>query len=72
MALLQELTDQGIEVLAICREGSGRNAQIPHDPKIKCIECSMDRLENITAEESRPVRCLLPSGMDGYDGEEPQ
>ena len=82
MALLQELTDQGIEVLAICREGSGRNAQIPHDPKIKCIECSMDRLENITAEEAfykfkdkykiRPVRCLLPSGMDGYDGEEPQ
>ena len=51
MALLQELTDQGMEVLAICREGSGRNAQIPHDPKIKCIECSLDRLENITAEE---------------------
>ena len=51
MALLQELTDQGMEVLAICREGSDRNAQIPHDPKIKCIECSMDRLENITAEE---------------------
>lgn len=51
MALLQELTEQGMEVLAICREGSDRNARIPHDPKIKCIECSMDRLENITAEE---------------------
>ena len=51
MALLQELTEQGMEVLAICREGSDRNAQIPHDPKIKCIECSMDRLENIMAEE---------------------
>ena len=51
MALLEELVCQGVEVLAVCREGSERNARISRKPGVKIIECSLDRLQEINAEE---------------------
>ena len=43
-ALVRELTEHGIEVLVLCREGSSRNDRIPDHPLVQKVFCDMSRL----------------------------
>ena len=53
MALIQHLLSHNIEVLAICRDGSARNMQLPEHPLLKKCICSLEDLSELqnTQEE---------------------
>ncbi len=44
MALIEELTSRGIEVLVLCREGSARSANIKESALLHKADCSLDKL----------------------------
>lgn len=43
-ALVKLLTDNGVEVAAVCRQGSGRIHNIPASDKVRIVGCSLDGL----------------------------
>lgn len=52
-ALINELINSNIEVLVFCREGSGRNANIPVNPLVQTMYCDLTELsqiENLTGK----------------------
>lgn len=46
-AMIKELTDHGVEVLVLCREGSVRNSQIPEHPLVTRKYCSLGELASL-------------------------
>lgn len=56
-ALINELVDHGVEVVAVPREGSSRLSAIPQSELVRVVPCSLDRYDRLPA--------LV--GDDGYD-----
>lgn len=56
-ALVQELAEHQIEVLVLCRAGSGRNDRIPNHPLVSRRFCSLVELEHLenTRDEAYDV-----------------
>lgn len=52
IALIQRLIREEIEVLAICRPGSGRRDLIPHSSYVKVVECDLSGLRDLTVPEA--------------------
>lgn len=51
-ALIQELIQNNVQVLVICREGSKRADRIPEHPLVKKSFCSLDGLESMQPDEA--------------------
>ncbi len=49
MALIEELSSNGVEVLVLCREGSARSANIKEGALVRKANCSLDMLEKFDA-----------------------
>ena len=56
MALISELTRNGIEVLVLCRPGSGRNARIKTGELVRMADCDLKDIKN-----------YMPAKGDKYD-----
>lgn len=52
IALAKYLLEKNIEVTAIIRENSNRRKNIPYNPKLKIIECSLDKLKELKIEDN--------------------
>lgn len=54
-ALIDELLEHDVEVLAICRKNSERMKQIPENKRIKIVECSLNELMELYLEDTYDV-----------------
>lgn len=73
IALLEELIGSGVEVLALCRPGSARNARIPDHPLVTVRECPLEGMASLEKEEGRPYDVfyhLAWAGTTGADRED--
>lgn len=52
-ALIHELIDNNVEVLVLCREGSGRNSNIPTHPLVIKQYCDLSQLSNLKNETGK-------------------
>ena len=43
MALIEELVNQGVEVLVFCRKNSERNDRIPRPPMVSILDCDLSQ-----------------------------
>lgn len=69
-ALIDELVSCGIEVVAVCREGSSRLDAIPRHDLVRVVECSLghySRLKDILAE-CAPFDAFYHFAWDGTYG----
>lgn len=67
-ALVAELINAGVEVLVLCREGSGRNTRIPIHPLVEKKYCGLDELailQNNTGKTYDVFYHLAWSGTTG-------
>lgn len=68
MALIQELTDNGIEVLVFCRAGSKRNEFILKHPLVTTKFCSLDQLSSIENETGKSFDVFYHFAWEGTTG----
>lgn len=68
MALINELIQNNIEVLVICREGSNRNNRIPKHPLVSVINCSLEALGNIQNSTSKKYDVFYHFAWNGTFG----
>ena len=68
MALIRELTEQGIGVLVLAREGSARNSRIPKHPLVKLRYCALDGLAELQNEEGEKYDAFYHFAWDGTTG----
>lgn len=47
MALIKELTEQGAQILVLCRSESARSKRIPDTDNIKKIDCALDKMNEL-------------------------
>ncbi len=52
-ALIQELIQNGVEVLVFCRKGSGRNSRIPEHPLVTVKYCALEELAQVQNDTGR-------------------
>ncbi len=68
MALLQELINNNIEVLVICREGSVRNDRIPKHPLIAMKYCRLSQLAELENDTGKTYDVFYHFAWDGTTG----
>lgn len=68
MALIQELIDNGVEVLLFCREDSKRNDQIPKHPLISIKYCALNQLEMAENDTGKEYDVFYHFAWDGTTG----
>ena len=61
VALINELTANEIDVIAVCRRGSKRMGAIPQGPNVHIVECNLDELWSL------PEMLGVKDGEGGYD-----
>lgn len=72
LALVNELIDNGIEVTAICHEGSKRIAQLPVNSLVKVIECNLDKFPVLADKLEHDHDVFYHFAWDGTYGESRQ
>lgn len=65
MALIQELIQNDIEVLVLCREGSKRNEQIPVHPFVTVKMCSLDQLSALENDTDKKYDVFYHFAWEG-------
>ncbi|MBE6667550.1 MAG: NAD(P)-dependent oxidoreductase [Ruminococcaceae bacterium] len=68
MALLAELSEQGVETLVLCRKGSRRNDRIKESRYIKKVECSLDELESFALGTNEKYDVFYHFAWEGTTG----
>lgn len=68
MALINELVENGIEVIAVPREGSRRLGAIPSSAAIRVVECSMNRYEALPSLIGESCDAFFHLAWDGTFG----
>lgn len=69
-ALVNELLENGIEVLVFCREGSKRNCNIPKHPLVTIKYCSLEQLSSVKNDTGKLFDVLYHLAWKGTTGEE--
>ena len=69
MALIRELIAEGHEVLVMCRESSPRSKNIPLHPLVKKIDCPLDKMSELSLEETAPYDVFYHFAWEGTTGE---
>lgn len=68
MALIQQLLSQNVKVLAICREDSNRNDQLPEHPYLKKCFCSLEHLGQLQNEKGQEYDVCYHFAWSGTTG----
>ena len=68
MALIQELVEHQVEVLVLCREGSGRNEQIQESTLVKKCECSLEDLHALKNQGEKSYDVFFHFAWKGTNG----
>lgn len=68
VALIQELIQQGVEVLAVCRKGSRRINNIPKHELVTCLELDLDCLKELPQLINESYDVFYHFGWDGTFG----
>ncbi len=68
MALLQELINNNIEVLVICREGSVRNDRIPKHPLVTIKYCHLNQLAELKNDTNQSYDVFYHFAWEGTTG----
>lgn len=68
MALISELTRNGIEVLVLCRPGSGRNARIKCGELVRMADCDLKDIKNYMPAEGEKYDVFFHFGWMGTTG----
>ena len=68
IALIQELIDRDIEVIAVVRPGSKRIHHIPNHEKVNIVECDLNQLADLPALITFPCDTFYHLGWDGTFG----
>lgn len=69
MALIQKLSEAGVHVTAVCRQGSLRMGRIPRNENISVVECSLDQLKSLPALIGEKQEVFYHFGWDGTFGD---
>lgn len=69
-ALIDELVNCGIEVVAVCREGSKRLNAVPQHPLVTVVECSLGNYKKLPEllENKKPFDAFYHFAWDGTYG----
>lgn len=68
IALINELIQQGIEVLAVCRPGSKRIKNISHNDFVQVVECSLEKIKALPDIVNKSYDVFYHFGWDGTSG----
>ena len=66
IALIKELLSRGAQVTVLCREGSRRNSNIPQNDNVTKVNCSLDKLGELSLEGKYDM--LFHLAWDGTTG----
>lgn len=58
-ALIRECLGNGVRVIALARRGSSKLSRLPASPLLTLIECDLDRMRDLSAEEVRAAAAAL-------------
>ena len=67
-ALVKELIKNNVEILVFCREGSGRNHQIPVHPLVTRKYCCLDQLVSIENDTGKTYDVFYHFAWEGTTG----
>ena len=67
-ALVKELIKNNVEILVFCREGSGRNQQIPVHPLVTRKYCCLDQLSSIENDTGKNYDVFYHIAWEGTTG----
>ncbi len=67
-ALINELVNQGVEVLVFARENSKRNEQIPNSPLVTIKYCSLDKLATVQNDTGKDYDVFYHFAWAGTTG----
>ena len=68
MALIRELTEAGIGVLVLAREGSARNDRLPRGPLVEVRYCALEELSSLENEKNEKYDAFYHFAWDGTTG----
>lgn len=68
IALIKELVSHDVEVLAFCREGSKRNAQIPKHKLVTKKYCSLSEMATVQNDTGKDYDCFYHFAWEGTTG----
>ena len=68
MALIEELIQNNVEMLILCRERSARNGNIPVHPLVTIKYCSLERLESLQNDTGKEYDALYHFAWAGTMG----
>ena len=68
MALIRELTEAGIGVLVLAREGSARNDRLPRGPLVEVRYCALEELSSLENEKNEKYDAFYHFAWDGTFG----
>lgn len=70
VAVINELVEQGAEVVAVCRCDSKRISSIPQNKQVKIVECNLEEIEKLPElVEGRNYDAFFHFAWDGTYGE---
>lgn len=68
IALINELINNDIEVIAVCRPGSGRMSRIPAHRNVRIVECGLDSISKLSDMITDKVDVFYHFAWDGTFG----
>lgn len=69
IALIKRLIQEKVYVLAVCRKGSKRIANIPSSPFVEIVECNLDELLTLSDKRQNTYDIFYHFGWDATFGE---
>lgn len=69
MALIEELVNQGVEVLVFCRKNSERNDRIPRHPMVSILYCDLSQLGEVQNTTGKQYDVFYHFAWQGTTGE---
>ena len=69
-ALIEELTQNQVEVLVLCRKESRRLHQLPDNPFVRKVFCALDQLADLNHDDGQPYDVFFHMGWEGTIGPE--
>lgn len=67
-ALIRELVERGVEVIAVCRPGSSRASNIIAHERVRVVECDLTELSSLAERVNEPVDVFFHLAWDGTFG----
>lgn len=72
VALVGELLEHGVDVVAVCRPGSSRLDQVPQDDRVRIVECAIDGYAQLSRLVGGHAQAFFHLAWDGTYGDSRQ